>query len=121
MKTTTGLKLWLDDNRTPPDDSWTWVQTAEEALELLQAGAVAVASLDHDLDMRVDRSTLGDLVQKTSYWAGASTGTWLAQKMVEFRAFPTEECWLHSANREAARRMAMILRDHCRVHYRLAR
>lgn len=43
------MKLWLDDERPVPDDSWTLVQTAEEAIEILKQGQVRELSLDHDL------------------------------------------------------------------------
>ena len=46
--------LWLDDERKPPTFSdcglhWTWVKTADEAIEALKTGTVEFASLDHDL------------------------------------------------------------------------
>lgn len=43
------MKLYLDDVRGLPDDSWTLARTAEEAKELLATGLVEYASLDHDL------------------------------------------------------------------------
>src|SRR5439155_2676500 len=45
------MKVWLDDRRSPyPDpDSWTWVRTPAEAIELLKTGEVTEISLDHDL------------------------------------------------------------------------
>ena len=43
------IRMWLDDLRTPPDDSWTWVKTVADATALMEAGEVAEASLDHDL------------------------------------------------------------------------
>lgn len=45
------LKIWLDDERTPPDNSWTWYDSALvliESLKVLNA-QVLVISLDHDL------------------------------------------------------------------------
>jgi len=43
-------KLWLDDLRTPPDDSWRWCRSAEEAyLRIRVHGIPNVISLDHDL------------------------------------------------------------------------
>jgi hypothetical protein len=45
------IKLWLDDARRPPDDSWHWVRTAEEAVAWLRQDCVERASLDHDLDL----------------------------------------------------------------------
>jgi len=52
-----GINLWLDDdktNRKPPTImqcglEWTWVHTADEAIDLMRTGRVVYASLDHDL------------------------------------------------------------------------
>ncbi len=43
------MKLWLDDIRNPPDDTWTTARTADEAIAILKTGFVVEASLDHDL------------------------------------------------------------------------
>ena len=43
------MKLWLDDVRLVPDDSWTHTVTAEQCIELLSTGKVTRISLDHDL------------------------------------------------------------------------
>jgi hypothetical protein len=43
------VRLFLDDIRLPPDDTWTVCRTAEEARGLLLAGPIDVATLDHDL------------------------------------------------------------------------
>lgn len=43
------MKLWVDDLRPAPDESWTWVVTAPEAVRALRSGQVEVMSLDHDL------------------------------------------------------------------------
>ena len=42
-------KLWLDDIRTPPDDTWHWAKTAEDAIHLLFMYDFDIVSLDHDL------------------------------------------------------------------------
>lgn len=42
------LKLWVDDERQPPD-GFAWVWTAPAAVELLKRGVVEELSLDHDL------------------------------------------------------------------------
>jgi hypothetical protein len=43
-------KLFIDDVRNPPDDSWTVVRTVEEAKNLLQSWDLpTIMSLDHDL------------------------------------------------------------------------
>ena len=43
------MRLWIDDIRPPPDDSWTWAKTSADALEHLHDDDVVELSLDHDL------------------------------------------------------------------------
>ncbi len=42
-------RLWLDDVRPAPDESWLWVRTAREAIDALTNSAWEEVSLDHDL------------------------------------------------------------------------
>src|SRR5687768_10782843 len=48
------MKLWLDDVRQPPDDTWTWAKCVGDAIELMQTGLVVEAALDHDLLLEPD-------------------------------------------------------------------
>ena len=48
------MKLWLDDARTPPDSTWTWVKTVSYAIQQMETGEVSEASLDHDLGLDGD-------------------------------------------------------------------
>jgi hypothetical protein len=43
------IRLWHDDVRPPPDDSWTWARTNDAAKAVLEAHPVCEISLDHDL------------------------------------------------------------------------
>jgi hypothetical protein len=45
------MKIWLDDIRTPPDKSWTWIKTSQECLEVIgrEQGEITEISFDHDL------------------------------------------------------------------------
>lgn len=43
------MKLWLDDIRDAPDETWTVVRTACEAADMIFSYDVEVISLDHDL------------------------------------------------------------------------
>lgn len=51
------MKIWVDDIRTPPDDSWDWAKTSQEAIDFLvmltTEGNIWIPfekmSLDHDL------------------------------------------------------------------------
>lgn len=46
------MKIWLDDIRLPPDDTWTWCKTVASAQVYFHFGSVwpiEVISFDHDL------------------------------------------------------------------------
>jgi len=43
------MRLWVDDERPAPDDTWTWAKTADHAYEVWQNNELAEMSLDHDL------------------------------------------------------------------------
>jgi len=43
------MKLWLDDLRSPPDQSWHWCTTVDAAKVVLFDNFVTEASLDNDL------------------------------------------------------------------------
>ena len=51
------MKLWIDDVRPPPDDTWTWCTTGDLALAHLAhsylstntANQIEMVSFDHDL------------------------------------------------------------------------
>lgn len=45
------MKLWHDDIRKPPDETWVWARTNEQAKFLLTTSLVREASLDHDLGL----------------------------------------------------------------------
>lgn len=42
------MKLWLDDERPVPDETWTAAYTAKEAMLLASQHDIVEASLDHD-------------------------------------------------------------------------
>jgi hypothetical protein len=50
-----GLKLWIDDIRNPPDETWEWVTTSDAAIAVLKLFKEMpfidreAASFDHDL------------------------------------------------------------------------
>lgn len=74
------IKLWIDDLRTPPNDTWIWAKTSQEALDIINEhkNDIEAVSFDHDLG-RDDTSRR------------------VALHMAEFECFP-EKCWVHSMN-----------------------
>lgn len=61
------MKLWVDDLREPPDQSWIWAQTYPEAIRDLSLfeGQIEVLSLDHDLG---ERNTGYDILTQIEVW-----------------------------------------------------
>ena len=47
------MKLWIDDERVPPDASWYHAHTVVEGLEMIlrQLGTLEAISLDHDFGL----------------------------------------------------------------------
>ena len=49
------MKIWVDDLRTPPDDTWVWCKSSSGTIgillvtKMLKFGNVSLMSLDHDL------------------------------------------------------------------------
>ena len=53
-------KLFLDDERTPKDDTWTIARTAQEAKDLIaQKGCPVAIAFDHDLGYTIPQEMIG--------------------------------------------------------------
>ena len=84
------MRVFLDDERTPPD-GWTLVRWPDEAIDLLKTGNVSEISLDHDL---------GDDERGTGY----DVVLWVERAVFE-RGFAPPIMHVHSANSAARQRM----------------
>lgn len=91
------MKVWLDDRRPPyPDpETWIWVKTPTEAIELLRTGDVTELSLDHDLGLWEGEREL----------TGYDVVTWIEQAVAAEDFVPPAEIRVHSANASAAPKM----------------
>jgi hypothetical protein len=91
------VKVWLDDRRPPhPDsESWVWVRTPEEAIELLRAGDVVELSLDHDLGL------LGGEREPTGY----DVILWMEEAVATRGFIPPATMRVHSSNSSAVPKM----------------
>ena len=85
------MKVYLDDERIAPA-GWVQVSWPDEAIKLLQAGAVTHLSLDHDL---------GDDQQGTGY----DVLLWIEQEVALSRFIPPVSIDVHSANPAGRKRM----------------
>lgn len=89
------IDIWLDDVRQPPDDGWVWVETAEEAIDLmtiLGMRQVGQVSLDHDLGIPLD---------SLKFTTGYDVVCWMELS----HSWPELKPIVHSANPVGAARM----------------
>ncbi len=96
-------KLWVDDYRDAPDDTWTVVRTPHEAIRLLAKFEFEEVSLDHDIENRPDTETF----QPVAYFLGLR---WLYRTAV--RDLWEVKVTIHSINPVGAREMQAILKDY---------
>ena len=85
------MKIYLDDERVAPA-GWVQVRWPDEAIKLLQAGAVTHLSLDHDL---------GDDQRGTGY----DVLLWIEQEVALCQFILPESIEVHSANPAGRKRM----------------
>jgi hypothetical protein len=93
------MKVFLDDNRFPPDDSWIWVMTAREAIELLRAGEVEELDLDNDLGA------------PESFGNGMEVLTWIENEMKVNGFEGPRVITAHSGDQAARRKMEEVIRQ----------
>jgi hypothetical protein len=90
------LKLWLDDERKPPDGTWRWAKTVDDAklciIWATEFGTFTEASLDHDLGQGYDKDGLA-----------------LVDWMVEYHFWPITKPRVHSMNPVGRQRMQMTI------------
>jgi hypothetical protein len=84
------MRVFLDDERTTPE-GWVRVYWPDEAIALLESGAVKELSLDHDL---------GDDERGTGY----DVVLWI-EEAVALRGFTPPRISVHSANSSARDKM----------------
>jgi hypothetical protein len=103
-------KLWVDDIRRPPDDTWLWARTNEEAQLILLNNEIEEASLDHDMGCHDhDPDAEGSFMQVADNWWLFPDGYELVEWMIEHDLVPPKVN-IHSWNPHGALRMAAALR-----------
>lgn len=112
------VKLWHDDIRRPPDDSWFWARTNRDAVRWLLQNDCIEASLDHDLGLHgLDPDEiiydLAEIPHQSHQLKGPSpdgNGVDLVHVMLRLRIVPPKVT-IHSWNPEGAEYMAGMLRS----------
>ena len=91
------MKIFLDDIRKPPDESWTLCKWPDEVIDLLLTGKVTHLSLDHDLG-NDDFGTGNDVV------------IWL-EEQVYFNRLRPPIITVHSANPVGRKKMEQGIKN----------
>jgi hypothetical protein len=106
------VKLWLDDIRNPPDDSWLVARTADAAIAHMKT-AIAIgdpiyeASLDHDLG-HCDACTGCNGYQSSCGCRCHLSGTFVVNWMATEGVWPVK-VRVHSMNPVGAKNMQATL------------
>lgn len=103
------VKLWHDDIRRPPDDTWLWARTNQEAKTIFMQHRVIEVSMDHDLGLHEYDPDVPDADLQRG-WDTENDGVKLVDWMVCHQYLPPR-ITIHSWNPDGARRMADRLRD----------
>lgn len=90
------MKLFLDDVREPPDNSWTVCRLPIEVIEMMESHDISIVSLDHDLG-------LCDIT-------GMYVLNWIEEKMHFDELWIPPLILIHSANPIALERMLKVTR-----------
>src|ERR1039458_5643495 len=105
------LRIWHDDVRQPPDDTWAWCQTNHDAMLKLRYGGIEEISLDHDLGAEVPFHNQHDTPNENLRGSSPDgSGYDLVRWMVTHRLVPSI-VRIHSWNPVGAERMANALRE----------
>lgn len=93
------MKIWLDDIRTPPDKTWTWVKRAVVAKMLIASGKVFEISLDNDLGRAMEE---GYMVLE---WLEQALNNAFGPHGSRIRV---PKIYVHTSNPVAAKRMRVV-------------
>lgn len=93
------MKLWIDDYRDAPDDTWTEVRKVQSAIAFIAQYGLQITeiSLDHDIENRPDDETFMPVAYFIGVFYGLNSH---GPKIV-----------VHSDNPVGAQRMQMLLGD----------
>jgi len=102
------IKLWVDDIRTPPDKSWIWARSYQEAIYELSLGNVTLISLDHDLGVQKESKYINTPHVDTSIKTGYDVICWIEESVYYDRLdLPMMLC--HSMNPVGRKRIETVI------------
>ena len=98
-------KLWIDDVRPAPDDTWDVARSYSEAVDKLAKFHYNTISFDH---------YLGDFREDGREMTGYDILMWLTEKRVINNELGPAELYVHSGNPVAQERMKGVLERYWR-------
>lgn len=107
------MKLWVDDIRNAPDDSWTVARTVTSAIRAIARYDFDTISLDHDISHQVTVGALGRPYPCEETFA--SVAYFIAAKYVNHHDTKKPKVTLHTSNTVAGDEMAQILYRECGI------
>lgn len=107
------MKLFVDDIRNAPDESWAVARTATGAIRAIARFDFDVISLDHDISHQVTVGSLGRPYPCEETFMAVVY--YIAEKYGGYNAFRSDrrspKIILHTSNRVAGDEMAAVLKD----------
>lgn len=107
------MKLFVDDIRTPPDESWTLVRTVTEAIRAIARFDFEEISLDHDISHEVSIGNhvsrpfpCGETYAAVAYYIAAKYPCSPELRLLNGQA---PKVTLHTSNEVAGDEMAKVL------------
>lgn len=99
------MKIWLDDIRKPPDNSWKWYKKAVLAYYMIAIGIVTEISFDHDLGRGYTGYWLAKEIEKLAYHDKIRPIKWqihsanpVGRKNITMAMTKADEFWRERAN-----------------------
>lgn len=97
------MKIWLDDIRTPPDESWTWCKSAQEFEKTFVHHFHEIFEISFDHDLASFNSLTGDEI--TGYHCLC-----MVEKFARHNIdWTIPKMHVHSANPVGAQRMLKVI------------
>jgi len=110
MRKRNPVKVYVDDLRNPPDDSWTVARTNTDAIQLLATGYVEAISIDHDICVP-NIEFVGEAV-KRRLKIGEETYKPVVYYLTLMRKeLLPKEIYIHTANPNGGKTMLALLND----------
>lgn len=104
-------KLWFDDIRRPPDNTWIWARTYQGAVDMFEkyGSYIMECSLDHDLGLHDMDPDIPDADMQRGFDPDHD-GVKLIKWMIETDHIP-DHITIHSWNPVGATNMSNALKD----------